>query len=295
MVALMLAFSGSDFDDAAYGYTPDAFEPPGTAGLDAHAAIGQQVTLTDSSAVGPAYNRMTTFLSLVDAGKVDLVVKGIRFGETRGWTYVGSGNFQIDQAGLSETSGELLGHASAVSPLTFTVVPLSSGNRIGIDRDSDGLLDHDERRDLYPGLSGHSNPFNPDFADVSGNNGSLIPDGIPDGQNDFDGDGTSNSAELINGTNPADNLADVPVFMTSIELSAAPGSEPTLEWTAVPGGVYQVQSSEDLESWIDEPTGQFIAPTTGGNMNWSDSNSSLGASDSIGLFESDKCYFNMVH
>jgi len=73
-----------------------------------------------------------------------------------------------------------------------------------LDTDGDGLPDEDELRDLDPAQEGVQNPFNPDVADATGDDGVAVPDGIPDGQNDWDGDGMSNETELQWGYNPID-------------------------------------------------------------------------------------------
>ena len=55
-----------------------------------------------------------------------------------------------------------------------------------------------------PGTPGIQNPFDPENLDVTGDNGQTTPDGIPDGENDFDSDGVSNAAEFAAGSNPLD-------------------------------------------------------------------------------------------
>jgi hypothetical protein len=80
------------------------------------------------------------------------------------------------------------------------------------DTDDDGLLDGQELTDLDPVAPGIQNPFNPLDPDTSGDNFSTVPDGIPDGINDYDGDGMLNRDEFQWGTNPLNPLewADVP-------------------------------------------------------------------------------------
>lgn len=67
------------------------------------------------------------------------------------------------------------------------------------DRDNDEISDWDEIRDL-----GASNPFNPFDPDTTGDNFSSEPDGVPDGLNDYDGDGMTNALEFTFGFNPLD-------------------------------------------------------------------------------------------
>lgn len=74
------------------------------------------------------------------------------------------------------------------------------------DTDGDGLTDEQETMDLEPETPGVQNPFDPNDPDTTGDNGVLGADGIPDGQNDWDGDGVSNETEFGSGWNPADPL-----------------------------------------------------------------------------------------
>jgi hypothetical protein len=76
----------------------------------------------------------------------DLVVKGVIGGETRGWLMARTAGFRPDKAAeppldLAALEGLITGPGQF---LTFTCAPWGSGTRIGIDRDSDGILDGDE-------------------------------------------------------------------------------------------------------------------------------------------------------
>src|SRR5207244_8123216 len=91
--------------------------------------------------------RINLLIARANAGDCDLVVKGVRAGEARGWLYQPSaGQFQSDRASeplLSEAT--LRGQAATTGQeLTYTAVPPGSGVRIGIDRDEDGFLDRPE-------------------------------------------------------------------------------------------------------------------------------------------------------
>jgi len=258
MVALMMAFSGSEFPGSG-----DAFEPPGTDSKDAHAAVGQQLTLTTQSPTA----RLEAFLSLAEAGRIDLVAHSSISGIPRGWHYLGNNRFSTDSGNTRESTAQLLLQATPATPITFTCVPQSCGERLGIDRDRDGIGNFDEIRDFSPDISGLQNPFRADSNDSTGNNGSTAPDGIPDGQNDFDGDGILNSEELASGSNPADNLAvEVPLhalFTARIPL--------TLSWQGAPLGEYQVQFTDDLSRWQDSPSGHFVAGVEGEPLQWQES------------------------
>lgn len=69
--------------------------------------------------------------------------------------------------------------------------PNSFGHRTEYDVDGDGILDDDENADLDPSLPGIQNPFDSSNGDTTGDCGNDFPDGIPDGENDYDCDGMS--------------------------------------------------------------------------------------------------------
>jgi len=111
--------------------------------------LGQQVTLTDSNGVA-ATARIDLLIerSQVDSPvpECDLVVKGVIGGEARGWLMARSAEFQSDKAAEPMIDRATL-EALITGPgqyLTFMCTPWGSGTRIGIDRDSDGILDGDE-------------------------------------------------------------------------------------------------------------------------------------------------------
>lgn len=142
MVAFVMSFAGSDLPS-----TPDSLaEPIGVPSNDTHAAVGKQVTfnaanVSDANAI--AY--LDTLIGLADAGRVGIVAKGRVGGVPRGYTYVGGGLFQPDKvADAQVATAALRGGAGAGAEITFTVVPLGTQVRIGIDRDADGIYDGDE-------------------------------------------------------------------------------------------------------------------------------------------------------
>lgn len=132
LVALMLAFTGSDFsvDNPVVG-------APATVSRDSHAAVGKQVSVTTPASFGAAQG----LLAYARSRKVDLVVYA------GAQSYVYDANLDqfsdaADSAPISESS--LLALASSSAPQTWTVVPLGLGRRLGIDRDGDGLGDAHE-------------------------------------------------------------------------------------------------------------------------------------------------------
>jgi len=107
--------------------------------------------------------------------------------------------------------------------LTVAIPPLQTdiACKIQVDPDSDGdgLLSEDETRDLDPDIPGVQNPFDPEDPDSTGDFFVEGPDGIPDGRNDWDGDGMINRLEFVFGYNPTDpeSWAELPALtMTGI-------------------------------------------------------------------------------
>ena len=113
------------------------------------------------------------------------------------------------------------------------VSPLSepaTGRTWGRDRNNDGLPDDWQ-------------------AQYWGTNGAAWP---PPGE-DSDGDGASNLAEFLAGTDPTNPDS-------ALKLSIQPTTGGLLlQWNAVPGSIYQLQASEDLRSWSDA-AGPAFAP-----------------------------------
>jgi len=108
-------------------------------------AVGQQVTLHRRSDA-PVDARIDLLLARAAAGECDVVVKGNLAGEARGWLRLPSGQFRSDRAAEPPLGKAALRRQSRVASqeLTFTCVPVGSGERIGVDRDDDGALDRDE-------------------------------------------------------------------------------------------------------------------------------------------------------
>jgi YVTN family beta-propeller protein len=143
LVAFILCFSGSDLPA---GTNNNPLIGPGTASKDVPAAVGVQTTVTNGASVPPAQaSLINSMISLAQAGKVGLVVKGVVAGEQRGFAYVStSSSFQSDRASQVYTPAQLLALAAPGGELTYTVVPAGTQTRIGIDRDEDGTFDRDQ-------------------------------------------------------------------------------------------------------------------------------------------------------
>lgn len=113
--------------------------------VDTHAGVGRQVTLTGANnADSRVRSLLDTMQALADSGDVGLVVRGRQGGTSRGYAYLGDGVFQSDRAGQQVAAATLRSAAAPGAELTWTLVPLGSQQRIGIDRDEDGVLDGDE-------------------------------------------------------------------------------------------------------------------------------------------------------
>jgi DNA-binding beta-propeller fold protein YncE len=119
--------------------------------------VGQQVSATPLTFDDPdLITRLTLLAARDDAGDCELIAKGNVAGEARGAVYVGGGQFQMDRHSdtpLTTTALRNLG-GTAGQEMTFTCVPLTSGERMGVDRDLDGIFD---RRELDCG----SDPADP--------------------------------------------------------------------------------------------------------------------------------------
>lgn len=106
--------------------------------------VGQQVTLRPDNA-GVAGPRITLLIERALSGECDLVVRGRVQDGVGGYLY-GAGQFTTDRAGKPALSDAALRWLAMLSgqELTYTCVPPGSGVRMGIDRDSDGVLNGDE-------------------------------------------------------------------------------------------------------------------------------------------------------
>jgi len=102
-----------------------------------------------------------------------------------------------DSDGMSNADEFLFGY----NPID----PNSVGHPSASDSDGDGLLDVYETLDLDELTPGIQTPFDPYIGDSTGDAGLDAGDGVPDGQNDYDGDGMSNAREFFYGLNPANS------------------------------------------------------------------------------------------
>lgn len=131
LMAFMYSFNGS------FPYTPIGLSAQ-TVAVDAHAAVGRQVTLSASVVADPVLAQLT---ALADANAIGLVAHGCVAGERRGYAYRGTGLFDADRANETATLAELKAIAVGGSPISFTAVRAGTALQSGIDRDGDGVRD----------------------------------------------------------------------------------------------------------------------------------------------------------
>jgi DNA-binding beta-propeller fold protein YncE len=106
--------------------------------------VGQQTTLTSANAAA-VDARIALLKQRAAAGEAELVVRGRMDGVEQGFLYLpDSGTYAVAKTGAAALSESALRALTAKSPLTFTAVPLGSGRRVALDRDSDGVVDGDE-------------------------------------------------------------------------------------------------------------------------------------------------------
>ena len=127
LVALNMAFSGSEFGDAN-----PLLSAPAPLSKDSHAAVGAQVTVL--AANPPA--RANELLALARAQKIDLVVAQGR--QSYAFNRA-SDRFVADAGQAALSAAQLLALANTQAPQTWTALPVGLAQRIGVDRDGDGV------------------------------------------------------------------------------------------------------------------------------------------------------------
>jgi len=134
LVALMLAFSGSDFGDAN-----PVLGGPAPPSRDSHAGVGKQLTLSQPGLSAAAQS----LLGIARTGATDLVVHS---GSARYRFDAGSDRFDPGGGAPKPDAAELAALASTSAPQTWTLVPAGLGSRLALDRDGDGVDDTVELR-----------------------------------------------------------------------------------------------------------------------------------------------------
>lgn len=112
---------------------------------DTHAAVGQQLQLNNTPDAAQSA-RFTQLANLANNGEIGLTVQIFSAGETSHAAYAGDGLWQGERESQEYLSTDLIsGLRNTVQSLIFTAVPTGSELRVGIDHDSDGALNGDER------------------------------------------------------------------------------------------------------------------------------------------------------
>ncbi len=248
LAAFLFSFAGSSANLSGGARIAPANLNP----YDVHAGVGHQLQF-DDSITDLDYFKVVRLVEMTrDAyGYLDLIARGTKGGEVYSFLHDKSAVFLTDRGDPTVYLSRLLTRESGFERLTFTLVPGNYGEWLTLDRDGDGLRFGDEVHDFEPAVPGVQNPFDPERRDSTGDNGSTEPDGIPDGENDFDGDSVSNSYEFLIGTNPISKRNTFPyeAFRLSVEESSD-GRDWILRWKVInPNMRYQVESSEDLVNW----------------------------------------------
>ncbi|MCK7594237.1 YncE family protein [Pseudomarimonas salicorniae] len=129
LVALTLAFSGSEFS-----LPNPALGAPAPLSKDSHAAVGRQVEWSG----GPPEGDVATLLNETRLGRIGLVAlrAGLHFAYDSA-----SGRWRPDNGGETLDTEQLTTGASAAQPLRLTALPTGLAERLGIDRDGDGIAD----------------------------------------------------------------------------------------------------------------------------------------------------------
>jgi len=210
-------------------------------------AVGQQITLTADDLTADPSIRLDRYLLLrgrADADDVDLVVHGAvgtgdDGGRITGLLYTGLdddniGRFQTDRVGVTISESDIIAAMNAGVIVTVTAVPPGCGERIALDRDSDGAYDGDE-------LAAGSDPADPDSIPGSGKrflrgncNGDLFLD-VSDAVHLllalFSGDGVTACTDVCDANSDGGlDISDASYLLNFLFLGgAAPGSVPECE------------------------------------------------------------------
>lgn len=160
--------------------------------------VGQQVTITGSGTAA-IRDRIDLLIARAVAGDNDLIVKMNIAGERRGAFWVGGDTFELDSNAGGTMNAQAIRNLAltAGQEVTYTAVPLGSGNRLGVDRDEDTVKDFDDN------CPANINPSQQD-TDFDGIGDACEPP-------DFDGDGIQDALDncpLVSNANQLDTDND---------------------------------------------------------------------------------------
>ncbi len=160
--------------------------------------VGQQVTLDDSNGGlgGAATPRINLLLARAEAGDCDVVLNGIFNGNARGGVYLPVsanpeltvGSVQVDGDDFPVIPESLARDQAALpgQELTYMAVPLGSGQRIGVDRDEDGVINFNDNCPATANMN-QENGDSDDIGDACDN--CPVVDNPDQQDNDLDGAG----------------------------------------------------------------------------------------------------------
>lgn len=174
-------------------------EQPPHDSQNSHYETGRQVTI--NGGIGSS-NEANTLRNLSNNSNVfpqlrqpdlGLVVHGIYQGQRRGFVHVGGDSYQSDTDGETVSHQQLISAAAANNnePLTWTLVHDHVANRLGVDRNANGILDQDD----FPDAD----------SDGVADDQDLFPNDATESA-DADSDGIGNNADLDDDN---DGVADV--------------------------------------------------------------------------------------
>lgn len=133
LVALMMAFSGSELDNGniPLGAMPEESQ-------DTHAGVGHQYTLLNATQMSEQVDEL---ISIASSGKVDLIVE---IDSDNSYLYDFEQEMFVSERDELISSLGLMSMASQDKPLTYSIVPKGLGARLAFDRDGDGIYDFQE-------------------------------------------------------------------------------------------------------------------------------------------------------
>ncbi len=132
LMAFMYAFNGS------FPYTPSNIDEHSIS-FDAHAAVGRQVTLNNTTRTSSTLDQLE---SIASDGDIELTAHACINGRLTGMLFDGVDTFQTDRLQL-RYSLSTIKNMAAMTPVTFTAVRTNTGHQFALDQDSDDVLDGD--------------------------------------------------------------------------------------------------------------------------------------------------------
>lgn len=149
-ISTFMAIGGFNFSTGASGAQDRLDVQDYILAYDSNLApiVGQQITLTATNGLVVGA-RIDLLRQRAELSECDLIAKS-RLGDNElGYLYVGGGRFRPDRTSAPQISDFALRALVTITrvPLTYTCVPPGSGVRMGIDADSDGYFDGDERQE----------------------------------------------------------------------------------------------------------------------------------------------------